>query len=839
VSQPPSGTVTFLFSDIEGSTQLLTRLGEHWGAALADHRRLLRAAFAENGGYEVDTQGDAFFVAFARASDAVDAALAGQRALMVHRWPDDAELRVRMGLHTGEPTLVDNRYVGIDVHRAARVAAAAHGGQIVCTQATRDLLDSTPVVELGEHRLKDLTAPQRLYQVCGEGLPQEFPPLRTLGSRSTNLPLQPTPLIGRRRELEAICSLVRGGDTRLVTLTGPGGTGKTRLALQAAAELLEEFGDGAFFVGLAPIDDPELVPVEIAQALGVNLGSGQTIPGFLAGKETLLVVDNLEQVLPAATVIAELLASAPGLTVIATSREPLRIAAERIFPVPPLVEEEAVTLFVERARTVDPEFQLTDSNAGAVAEICARLDDLPLALELAAARITVLSPEGMLSRLGDRLELLTGGARDLPERQQTLHGAIDWSYRLLDERERTAFARLGVFAGGCTLEAAEAVCDARLDDVSSLVAKSLLRREQGDRFVMLETIRAFALERLAESGEEEEAQRERHAAYFLALAERSYAERLYEEAGERLEADLDNLRAALAWLAAGDSDRYLRLAGALGWFWQERSYFDEGRERLAEALAGRSGRDPLVARALAAEGRIRSDQGDDAGIARLEEGITIWRELGDDAELAAVLDTLGWAHFFRGGNDAARAAFEESLALQRARGHSRATNRALLGVCQILVAQGEVDSAQSLASELLDLTLADGDRRSEHFAYHFLADCALIRGDAADAERWYTQSLDAAWATGDRVETAIELQGIAMATAGCDRPEQALRFLGAADAALVASGTDLSGVAFWMALIERYGGRARTALGDAADVEYAEGRALALEQAVAEALGET
>jgi predicted ATPase/class 3 adenylate cyclase len=836
VSELPSGTVTFLFTDIEGSTRLLARFGRAWSDVLEQHHRLLRSAFEENDGREVDTQGDAFFVAFARATDAVAAAVAGQRALLSHAWPEGAELRVRMGLHTGEPAIAGDRYVGIDVHRAARVAAVAHGAQILCTQPTRELIESVPVVDLGEHRLKDLAAAQRLYQVCAEGLPERFPPLRTLDAKPTNLPVQPTPLVGRGAELAEVCSLLRSDEVRLLTCTGAGGTGKTRLALQAAADLLDDFVDGVFFAGLAPITDPELVSVEIAQALGVNLSGGQTIAGFLAGKQLLLVADNLEQVLRAAPAIGEMLAFAPGLKVLTTSREPLRVAAEHVYPVPPLEPDESISLFAERARSVDSGFELTSTNASAVAEICTRLDGLPLALELAAARITVLTPEAMLPRLRESLKLLTGGARDVPERQQTLRGAIEWSFRLLDENEAAAFAGLSVFVGGCTLESAEEVCGAELDEVSSLVAKSLLRRGDDGRLQLLETIREFALARLAESGEGD-GLRERHAEHFLALAESCYSARLYDEAGDRLAAELDNLRAALAWFQERDADRFLELAGALGWFWQARSYFQEGRERLAEALAGRSSRDTLVARALAAEGGISSWQGDPEGIAKLHDALDAFRELSDDAEAATVLDTLGWALFVRGENERGKEAFEESLELARSHGLVREVNRALTGVCQVLVALDEVDAARPLAAELLELARADDDLRSEHFAYHFLADCALIAGDCADAERWYLESLRAAWLLGDLVETALELQGIAMAAAGQGRPEHALRLAGAAEAALTGAGADLSAIAFWVALLDRYLGPARAALGGKADIAHAEGSAVPLEQVVAEALG--
>ena len=819
MTSAPTGTVTFLFSDIEGSTGLARRLGDRWPRALEDHRRLLREAFAAHEGFEVDTQGDAFFVAFGRASDAAAAAVDAQRVLAGHAWPDGGEVRVRIGLHTGEPIVSGDRYLGLDVHRGARVGAAAHGGQIVCSRSTIDLLPDAAVIDLGAHRLKDLGEPVHLFQLCAAGLLDDFPPPRTLSARPGNLPLQPTALVGRRREVDEVAAMLRG-TARLVTLTGPGGIGKTRLALQTAADLLEEFRDGAFFVGLSAIDDPSLVEAEIDHVLGVNLGSGQTAAGFLSGKQILLVVDNLEQIVEAAVVIAELLAAAPGLRVIATSREPLRVSAEHVYAVPPLAMEEAVALFEDRARAADPGFVLSPE----VAQICERLDELPLALELAAARAAVLSPAAILARLEDSLVLLTGGNVDQPERQRTLSGTIEWSYRLLDEREQALFTALGVFARGFTLEAADAVAEAGLDDISSLVVKSLVRRV-GSRFALLQTLRAFALERL-----EDDSVRARHAEFFLAMAEEAYDRQLHDEASDRLEADIDNLRAALAWFQARDPEQYLRLAGALGWFWTKRSYLDEGRRHLESALAHAASRAELRARALVAEGSIRAIQGDRLGFERLDESIAIFRSLGDDTGAAAAFDELGWAHFWHGDNDASGAAFAESLALRRGLADERAIkNRALVGVAQVLVAVGHVEEAETLSRELLERTADGGDGFAEHLAYHFLGDCALIQGDAEAAAGWYVKSLAAAWATGNRLETALELQGAAMAAAGCGRAAEALRLAGAAHAALESAGLDYTTVAFWSALLDRYLGPARAEDGDD---RWNEGLALPLEDAV-------
>ena len=416
----PTGTVTFLFTDIEGSTRLLDELGEGYAEVLAEHHRVVRKAIEEHGGVEVDTQGDAFFVSFARASDAVAAASSAQEALA------DTGLRVRMGIHTGEPLLADTGYIGMDVHRAARVMSAGHGGQVVLSQTTRDLLDEAfELQDLGEHRLKDLSAPQRLFQL-GSG---EFPALKTL--HQTNLPVQPTPLVGRDSELAEAGALLRGN--RLVTLVGPGGSGKTRLALQLAAEAIEDFEGGVFWVPLQAVADPRLVESTIAQ----NVGARDGVAEFLRGRKALLLLDNLEQVLEAAPDLAELLRETSGVKLLATSREPLNLAGEQRFPVDPLPDDDAITLFLERARAVDPGF----SASPAVGEICRRLDGLPLALELAAARVSVLSADALLARLDRSLPLLTGGARDVPERQQTLRATIEWSYKLLTRTNSAPSAR--------------------------------------------------------------------------------------------------------------------------------------------------------------------------------------------------------------------------------------------------------------------------------------------------------------------------------------------------------------------------------------------------------------
>ena len=669
----PTGTVTFMFSDVEGSTRLLSRIGtERYESALQLHRRILRDAFNRFAGHEVNTQGDSFFVAFGRAQDAARAAVAAQRALRRHAWPDGVHILVRMGIHTCEATASGSDYVGLGVHRAARIGAAGHGGQVLLSQTTRDLLADDPdtaCLDLGVHLIKDFPEPQCLFQLVDPELPRDFPPLRTIANRSTNLAPQMTPLIGRQGELDAIRVMTQQPGVRLITLTGPGGTGKTRLALRVAADLIDDFANGVYVVMLAPIRQAELLLPAIAQSLGVSEAAGQSLSAYLGQRHMLLLLDNFEQIVDGAPLLAELLRAAPNVKILVTSREPLRIAGERVYPVPALrvpdpghVEDlvefaghDAVRLFIERAQCADPGFSLTLQNAPAVAELCRRLDGLPLALELAAARVPLLSPEAMVRRLGDRFKLLTGGARDLPARQQTLRNTLAWSHDLLTDAERTLFARVAVFAGGFTLDDAEAICDADVDTLGSLVDRSMVRRD-GDRFVMLETVREFAIERLEASGEAE-AMEERHAAHFEGFAERVYAQRwVHSKAGlDALEQEHDNLRAALDRLHRRDPRRTLRLAGALGWFWHSRSHFVEGRARLAQALAAAPGPDEVRARALAAAGELAAWSSDLAHARPLiDEAVAIWRNLGRTQDIGSALIDLGWGCFYT-SDPAARA----------------------------------------------------------------------------------------------------------------------------------------------------------------------------------------
>jgi len=614
----PTGTVTFLFSDIEGSTRLATAHAEAWPAVLERHRVLMRAAFEAADGIEAGTEGDSFFIVFPSAPAAVDAAVAAQRALAAEPWAPDTDVRVRMGMHTGEASFSSSTYAGLNVHRASRVAGVAHGGQVLLSDATRALVaealpEDVELRDLGIHRLKDLEHPERLWQLVIPGLPSSFPPIASPGVTPNNLPTRLTTFLGREREIAEASELL--ARSRLLTLTGPGGTGKTRLSLEVAGRALDGHPDGVFFVELASITEPELVIATIAQELGLPDRGGQSATDRLAEHigegRMLLVLDNFEQVTTAAPAVASLLGSAPNLTVLVSSRSALRVSGEQEYPVPPLglpdperlppldqlSQYEAVALFIERARAVKPDFEVTNENAPAVAEICVRLDGLPLAIELAAARIRIFTPQAMIGRLDRRLGLAAGGGRDLPERQQTLRGAIAWSHDMLDDADRALFACLPVFVGGASLEAIEWVCGEEvegdpLQTLTSLVEKSLVRQLEGvegePRFRMLETIREFAMEQAIAGGRWDEL-RERHAALFRGLAETSAGHVMGSKKRpwlDRLEQEHDNLRAAFAWAQETDAaETALRLSASLWRFWQMRGYLGEGLERTTQALA--------------------------------------------------------------------------------------------------------------------------------------------------------------------------------------------------------------------------------------------------------------
>lgn len=797
----PSGTVTFLFTDVEGSTRLLHELGTaKFADALERHRALIRGAVATHGGIDRGTEGDSFFCVFTSAPEALAAAADAQRALHGQEWPDGAKVGVRMGLHTGSPLVTDD-YIGIDVHRGARIMSAAHGGQVVLSQATRDLVvDHLPVEtslrDLGEHRLKDLGRPERLHQLLIEGVPSEFPPLKTLESSPTNLPAQPTPLVGREVELAELRRLLRLPDVRLVTLTGPGGTGKTRLALQVAAELLETFAAGVYFVALAPIRDPSLVLPETAATLGLREQAGQsieeTLAEYLRDKELLLLLDNLEQLVDAAPRLAELLASVPRLKLLVTSRSPLRIAAERQYPLETLADDDALGLFVARAQAVRPDFAL-DGRRDTIVEICNRLDNLPLAIELAASRVRVVPAETILARLERRLKVLTGGARELPERQQTLRAAIDWSYELLSTDERMLFRHLAVFAGGWTLDAAGALCDPLpdlsldvFDGMTSLVDRSLVRpgREvAGDpRFWMLQTIREYALERLEESGELVEATR-RHAEHFLRLAEES-AQVAYggDQAAwwSRLDADHDNARAALEWAAANDHEIELRLVNALWYFWAVRGHISEGRRWLEGAVhADRPGHDALRAKAVAASGALAYRQGDyERARSLADASLALHRALGDDLETARAVGELGNIAVALGELDDAMAKYADASERFRQLGDRTRVAQVIANMGAVANMRGDYVEGRRLTLEALALQRESGNTEAATISLHNLARIELRTGRLADAAALLGEGLEAAQQLDYRELMAYCLEACGELAAALDEPVRAARFLG-------------------------------------------------------------
>ena len=904
----PTGTVTLLFTDIEGSTRLLQRLGSDYAQVLGKHQALLRAAFATHEGVEVDTQGDAFFVAFATAPQALAAAVAATRALATNAWPEDGVVRVRMGLHTGSPQVVGDHYVGLDVHRAARIASAGHGGQILLSDVTRRLVENAlpedlSLRDLGPHRLKDLQQPERLSQVIIPGLPADFPPLKTLDRRQHNLPVQPTPLLDRTEPLAAITAWL-SRDARVVTLTGPGGTGKTRLAIQVAAELVDAFADGVWFVRLSRLTDPALVIPTIAQTLGLKETSSQSLAellrAYVADKQLLLVLDNFEQVVEAANGIADLLEASQGLRALVTSRTPLRLRGEREYPLVPLAlpdrrqplspdrlsQYAALALFIERASAVRPDFTVTATNAPAITEICARLDGLPLAIELAAARVKLLPPEALLARLSSRLGLLTGGARDLEPRQQTMRAAIAWSEQLLTPVEQTLFQRLAVFVDGCALEAAEAVCAAPegattleldlLDGLSMLVEHSLVRqREEGGepRFDMLHVIREYALERLEtrDGGREAEALRRAHAEYYLALVEQAEPELAGPDAAvwlDRLEREHDNLRAALNWARErGEVETGLRLVSAAGRFWATRGYLGEGRAWVESMLtleraasdeqreqdagkargadsknSGSAGAAQAVvlarARAFRTGGALALWQGDYAVAARwLEQAVSHARIAGDQRTAAAALRNLGSIAEEQGDLERASKLEEESLALAREIGDQTGVASALNNLGIIAWRQGELERAGDRFTEALTLARTMGDWQD---IGTYLGNVGVImrqRGELAQAEALLREALALYRELGDPLGCAQGLENLAATAAVAGQPGRAARLAGAAMTIRETISVPLSPAN--REDLEPELAAAQAALGEAAwEDAYAAGQALTMEQAIAEALGE-
>jgi predicted ATPase/class 3 adenylate cyclase len=864
----PTGTVTFLFTDIEGSTRLVQALEDRYADVLADHCRIVRKAIVDAGGVEVSTQGDSFFAAFDSAPAALSATVEAQRALADHHWPDGVEVRVRMGLHTGEGLRGGDNYMGIDVHRAARIAGAGHGGQVLVSEATRSLVDFVPGAafrDLGRHRLKDLANPEHLFQLDVAGLTSEFPALRSLDARPNNLPVQVTSFIGREKELAETGELL--DRTRLVTLTGPGGTGKTRLALQVAAERLSRYADGAFFVELAAIDDERLVPTAIASAIGVRESADQPlmdrIKDALRDRELLLVLDNFEQVTDAAPLVIELLSAAPRLRVLTTSRALLHLRGEHEFPVPPLripdpsslpsaeaiSHYEGVALFIERAMAARTDFRVTNQSAPAIAEIVARLDGLPLAIELAAVKVRLFGPEAILARLGSRLAFLGGGTRDLPARQRTLRAAIDWSYGLLPSAEQALLRSLSVFAGGCSLEAIEAVCRPTAlgldgaDGIEALVDQSLARREEGPhgepRFTMLATIREYATERLGESGEAD-ALRARHAAHFTAVAEAAEPELTRSpEAIERIGADHDNMRAALSWAIERDrAELGLRLGFALWRFWQQRGHLAEGREWFERLLAlpGASTRTSARAKGLTGAAGIAYWQNDySAAGAWYAEAEAIVRELDDRLWLTDALYNSASVAMLRGDVATAQAKFDEGNAIARELGDDAVIARYLAADGYMAFMTDDLARARALLEETLEIAERLDDRMSIGMSHHMVAQVARLDRRYATAVEHYREALRYGQALRDAASMTEPLQGLAAVAIATGDVERGVTLLGANEAIREKLGGGPPPE--WLRLGDPLA-EAREVLGtDAFKAAWEAGRELSVDDAVALALG--
>ena len=755
--------MTFLFTDIEGSTVLLHKLGaERYAAALAEHRRVLRRAFASYGGVEVDTQGDAFFYAFPAVPGAVLAVAEGQRALA------SGPIRVRMGMHTGTPYLTPEGYVGADVHRAARIASAAHGGQVVVSASTAALAASGELKDLGHHRLKDLSAPERIYQL-GAG---DFPPLKSL--YRTNLPVPATPFLGRERELAEVATLLSSAAARLITLTGPGGTGKTRLAMQAASRCCEHYPEGIYWVSLAALTDPELV-LEVAAA---SLNATGDVRAWIGAKQLLLLLDNFEQVVAAADGLASLLSSCPHLTLLVTSREPLHLMGEQQYPVPPLAPEESVELFMTRARSINPQFKPHP----AIQQICRQLDDLPLALELAAARVKALSPDQLLHRLAERLPLLTSGARDVPERHRTLRATIAWSYDLLPPGEQKLYRCLAIFAGGSTLTAAEEVAGADLDVLQSLLDKCLLQRT-GERFWMLETIREYALDRLRDAGERDAAGR-RHAEYFLALAESANLTDEAMEKGQRHELvipEAANLRAAIDWAVdAGETELAASIAVALEQYWVTNSPY-EGLRRLDQLVRLKGALPPLLAaRLLRVRGGASYIVGEfEEGTRSYEEALEQFQAIGDEEAVAQMICRLAFEASRLGDSDRARALCTRALQLP----HSRGVEAQLLTqLGELAFAEGRGQEALEFLAESAKLAEAAGFRWWELVALAGLAEYALRLNQLDVAAEHARNALRLAHAIQDRQHAVYVLTLLAWLASKNGQPVRSGLLWGAVEA---------------------------------------------------------
>jgi predicted ATPase/class 3 adenylate cyclase len=776
-------TVTFVFTDLEGSTRLLATLRDAYGSLLEAYHDLIESVFSRHGGTQLDQAGDGLFHSFPSARRAVSAALEAQLAMATHEWPSGASVRARMGIHTGEAVTRRAGYVGMDVHRAARIAAAGHGSQVLLSGVTRDLVaaDLPPevtVTDLGEHWLKDLAQPEHLYQLSTDGLPQAFPPLKSLVTLPNNLPRHLSSFVGRRTDVADVRQLTT--EAPLVTLTGPGGVGKTRLCIQVAAEMLDTFADGVWLVELETLTDERLVAQQIAVSLGIAEASDadaqESVLAHLRTRQALLILDNCEHVIGAVARLANaLLRGCPGLRMLATSRESLGVAGERLYPVRSLalpenaatlraagvLEFEAVDLFRERARAADPAFEITDGNAAAVVEICQRLDGIPLAIELAAARVRALSPAQIAERLDDRFRLLTGGSRTAMPRHQTLRAAIDWSFDLLPDSERLVLWRLSAFSGAFSLEAAEAVCvgpdvasDEITDHVTRLVEKSLVNR-QGDRYRLLETVRGYARERSLEAGEAAAAH-ERHRDWYREFVRRA-APAFFRgpESGamlDALEAEHDNLRSALSWSLGqpGGATAALELAAGLWRFWEIRGYLLEGRQWLERVLAATT-TDETMTRAdvLTAAGVLGAAQGDHAAAMRYhEQSLALHERLGNRKGIQFALHNLANAAQHQG--DAARARGLYERVLEIAGNDDPNVSFVRVALADVADSQGDREAARVNYERAIEDVRSTGDAWGMAYAQSSYGQSAARHGEYSVARERYEQALEISRQLGDQ-----------------------------------------------------------------------------------------
>ncbi len=909
-----ANTVTLVFTDIEGSTRLLESLGDGYATLISDHHHLVDAAAERHGGTRIDAAGDGLFFSFPTARGSLLACVDAQRQLAAHEWPEAAEVRVRMGIHTGEPLSATTGYVGLDVHRAARICAAGHGGQILVSQAARSLIGSAlpegvSLRDLGEHRLRGIESSERLYEVAAPGLASGFPPVRSLDTLPNNLPRQLSSFVGRDQEI--VDAVARLSEASLLTLTGPGGVGQTRLALEIGAHMIASFPHGVWLVELASVTEGPLVGDAVASALKVKQRPGSevlaTLVESLADRRALLILDNCEHLMDSVIEVAdEVMRRCPEVQVLATSREALGIGGESLMAVPSLslpseeresrtlealVECDAVRLFLNRARAVVPAFELTDANAEAVAQICRRLDGIPLAVELAAARVRSLPPQQIAERLDDRFRLLTGGSRTALPRHRTLRAAMDWSFDLLAEPEQVLLPRLSVFAGSFSLEAAEAVTgdgpiasEDVVDLLAHLVDRSLLVPEAGGseaRYRMLETIRDYAQERLVESGEAT-ARYARHRDWFVNLVDRArpafFSGPVQPDWVARLAADHDNLRAALRWTHEGPdgADAELSMASGLWRFWEVRGDLEEGSAWLERALT-RVGGEVSVRRAsaLTGAGVLAAHRGDYSAAAAFHEAsLMLNRELGQPLAVAAACSNCANVAVEQGNLDRARELYTEGIELSRTGGDHQGAAFGLINLADLTARLGETEEADRLYAEsigifekfgdtwgvahastrlalaarrrgdlatarrryedALEMHRAARDRHAEARVLANLGDVAADDGESARAEALYQESLVLRSGLGDRIGMATVLERLA--GVADDRPGRAAVLIGASDAIRKSAGAPLSTAG--VALLDQFVARLIDGIGqEAVEAGLTEGRKASLSHLLARAAG--